>query len=71
LLASQTEFIISLGLIGLLLLVDTLDAKIGLNRLFHLSPTALRWAVYYGAGLAVLFSGLYGSGAQEFIYFQF
>jgi hypothetical protein len=35
-----------------------------------LSP-ALRWAAYYAAGAAVLFSGVYGSGAQQFIYFQF
>jgi D-alanyl-lipoteichoic acid acyltransferase DltB (MBOAT superfamily) len=71
LLGSQAEFVLSLGLIGLLLLVDALDAKIGLNNLLRLSPAALRWAAYYGIGIAVIFSGLYGSGAQEFIYFQF
>lgn len=71
LLSSQAEFFISFGLIGLLLIVDALDAKVGLNNLFRVSPAALRWAVYYVAGSAVIFSGLYGSGAQEFIYFQF
>jgi D-alanyl-lipoteichoic acid acyltransferase DltB (MBOAT superfamily) len=71
LLSSQLEFVLSFGLIGLLLTVDALDARYGLNNLFHLSPTALRWVVYYCVGAAILFSGLYGSGAQEFIYFQF
>jgi D-alanyl-lipoteichoic acid acyltransferase DltB (MBOAT superfamily) len=71
LLSNHAEFIISFGLIGLLVLVDRLDAKYGLNHLFRVSPAALRWAVYYVVGSAILFSGLYGSGAQEFIYFQF
>lgn len=71
LLGSHIEFLVSFGLIGLLLLVDALDAKIGLNNLFRLSPKGLRWAVYYGVVAAVIFSGLYGTGAQEFIYFQF
>ena len=71
LLSSQVEFFIAIGLIGLLLIVDGLDAKVGLNNLFRVSPAVLRWAVYYIAGSAVIFSGLYGSGAQEFIYFQF
>lgn len=71
LLGNHAEFFISFGLIALLLIVDALDAKVGLNNLFRVSPAALRWAVYYVAGSAVIFSGLYGSGAQEFIYFQF
>ena len=71
LLSSQFEFVLSFGLIGLLLGIDALDARYGLNNLFRLSPMALRWVFYYGIGAAILFSGLYGSGAQEFIYFQF
>jgi alginate O-acetyltransferase complex protein AlgI len=71
LLSSQFEFVLSFGLIGLLLGIDALDARFGLNNLFRLSPITLRWLVYYCVGAAVLFSGLYGSGAQEFIYFQF
>lgn len=71
LLGKQIEFVIAIALIGLLMLVDALDGRYGLNHLFRASPTALRWAIYYGVGAAIIFSGLYGSGAQEFIYFQF
>jgi D-alanyl-lipoteichoic acid acyltransferase DltB (MBOAT superfamily) len=71
LLNAQLEFIVAIALIGLLLVIDALDAKYGLNNLFRVTPAALRWAVYYLVGGAVIFSGLYGSGAQEFIYFQF
>lgn len=66
-----TEFILSWGLIALLIWVDALDARVGLNRALGLAPVAARWAVYYATGAAVMFSGLYGLGAQQFIYFQF
>jgi hypothetical protein len=71
LLSNHAEFFISFALIGLLLLVDALDARYGLNHLFHVSPVTLRWAVYYLVGSAILFSGLYSTGALEFIYFRF
>ncbi len=65
------EMIISFVLIGLLILVDLRSAKVGLNTLFSSMPTALRWGAYYACGFAVMFSGLYANGAQEFIYFNF
>lgn len=71
LLTPGLEFALSWALIGLLLAVDALDARIGLDRALTLSPVPLRWAVYYAAGAAVLVCGLYGVGAQQFIYFQF
>lgn len=72
LLGAQVEFWLAWALIGLLLLVERSAARAGsfTPRWTALSP-ALRWAAYYAAGAAVLFSGLYGSGAQQFIYFQF
>lgn len=70
LLGAHVEFVLSCGLIALLLVVDGIIARHGFERLWRVSP-ALRWAVYYGASAAVIFSGLYGVGAQQFIYFRF
>ncbi len=71
LLGAHVEFALSLALIALLLLVDGLIARVGFERLFRALPGTLRWATYYAAGAAVIFSGLYGVGAQQFIYFKF
>ena len=71
LLGAQTEFLLSWGLIALLLLADFIDSQAQVTTLLRRSPLALRWALYYGAGAAVVFSGLYGLGAQQFIYFRF
>ena len=72
LLGAHAEFLLSCGLIGLVIAVDWLVARCGgFDELLRLSPTYLRWATYYAAGAAVIFSGLYGVGAQQFIYFRF
>ncbi|MGJ3239886.1 MAG: MBOAT family O-acyltransferase [Anaerolineae bacterium] len=71
LLAMQTEFYLSFALIGVLIVVDLADARVTLPRLLARTPFALRWGAYYALIVAVLFSGLYGAGAQQFIYFQF
>lgn len=71
LLPPLTEFALAWGLIGLLLAADALDARAGLVTWWARRPALLRWAGYYGCGAAVLLSGLYGVGAQPFIYFQF
>ncbi|MFN8452752.1 MAG: MBOAT family protein [Anaerolineae bacterium] len=71
LLGAHVEFVLSCGLIALLLVVDGFIARHGFERLWQRSPAALRWATYYAAGAAVIFSGLYGLGAQQFIYFRF
>jgi D-alanyl-lipoteichoic acid acyltransferase DltB (MBOAT superfamily) len=70
LLGKHTEFALACGLIGLLLVIDWLIERYGFERLFR-APAALRWAIYYAAGTAVIFSGWYGLGAQQFIYFRF
>jgi alginate O-acetyltransferase complex protein AlgI len=67
----QTEFIISIALIAFLILVDIMDTRWSINKLMTTSPAVVRWALYYSLTIAVLFSGLYGQGAQPFIYFQF
>jgi D-alanyl-lipoteichoic acid acyltransferase DltB (MBOAT superfamily) len=71
LLGAQVEFILCWALIVLLLAVDYAIARVGFDRLWTASPGVVRWAAYYAAGAAVIFSGLYGVGAQQFIYFQF
>jgi D-alanyl-lipoteichoic acid acyltransferase DltB (MBOAT superfamily) len=71
LLGGQVELLLVLALIGLLLLVDALDQRVTLAVIAARMPLALRWGAYYGAGAAVVLSGLYGAGAQQFIYFQF
>jgi D-alanyl-lipoteichoic acid acyltransferase DltB (MBOAT superfamily) len=71
LLGAHAEFALSVGLIILLMGIDGLIARFGFERLFSASPRVLRWAVYYAAGAAVIFSGWYGVGAPQFIYFRF
>ena len=71
LLSVQTEFYLSFVLIALLIGFDVLDAKLTLPRMLAKTPLVIRWGAYYALIAAVLFSGLYGAGAQQFIYFQF
>lgn len=71
LLGAQTEFALAFALIGLLMLVDWWISRSSLEQALARLPGGLRWATYYALGAAVVFSGLYGSGAQLFIYFQF
>jgi alginate O-acetyltransferase complex protein AlgI len=71
LLGNRAEFALSVGLIVLLMGIDGLIARFGFERLFSASPRVLRWAIYYTAGAAVIFSGWYGVGAPHFIYFRF
>ncbi|MBI1256035.1 MAG: MBOAT family protein [Chloroflexi bacterium] len=71
LLGAHAEFIVSCVLIALLLGIDVLIERVGFEALWRISPLAVRWAAYYAAGAAVIFSGLYGTGAQIFIYFRF
>ncbi len=71
LLGAPVEFWLSCGLIAVLLAVDTLIERYGFDHLLRVSPVYVRWATYYAAGAAVIFSGLYGTGAAPFIYFRF
>ncbi|MEO8393181.1 MAG: MBOAT family O-acyltransferase [Chloroflexota bacterium] len=71
LLSQQVEFALSCGLIALLIGVDVLIERSGFDALLKTRPFTVRWAAYYAAGAAVIFSGLYGTGAQIFIYFRF
>ncbi|MCA9885218.1 MAG: MBOAT family protein, partial [Anaerolineae bacterium] len=71
LLGAITEFWLSWALIVLLFAVDGLLAKSSLSLLISRVKSVPRWALYYAVAAAVIFSGLYGTGAATFIYFQF
>jgi alginate O-acetyltransferase complex protein AlgI len=71
LLPHQIEFALSCALIGLLLLIDYFDGRWTVSGALGRTPAPVRWALYYAATAAVMFSGMYGTGAQQFIYFQF
>ncbi|MCA9893984.1 MAG: MBOAT family protein, partial [Anaerolineae bacterium] len=71
LLGAITEFWLSWALILLLFAVDGLLAKSSLSLLISRVKSVPRWALYYAVAAAVIFSGLYGTGAATFIYFQF
>jgi len=65
----RVQFALSVGLIVLLMSVDYLDARYGLNLILNRNTRVVRWLVYYGALATLLILGIWG--AQEFIYFQF
>jgi hypothetical protein len=69
--APRAEFLFSIGLLAFLFFIDALDARYGLEHVFERAPILVRWSAYYMLGGLVMFSGLYGTGVQEFIYFQF
>ena len=71
LLSIQGEFYLSFALIAVLIAFDMLDARLTLPRMLAKTPFVIRWGAYYASIAAVLFSGLYGAGAAQFIYFQF
>lgn len=69
LLGPVTEFALSWALIAGLMAYDYVDARAeAFNAILH---ARLRWAAYYGLGLGVVFSFIYGLTSQQFIYFQF
>lgn len=63
------ELQLSVILLLILLVVDAVDARWGLNRVLDMAPRAVRWAVYYAGAIGVIWLGIWGG--QEFIYFQF
>ncbi|MCU0497822.1 MAG: MBOAT family protein [Anaerolineae bacterium] len=69
LLPNGVEFALAIGLIGVLIISDLIGPTL-LERFGRLG-WVIRWAVYYGFGMAILFASLYGAGSAQFIYFQF
>jgi alginate O-acetyltransferase complex protein AlgI len=71
LLPAITEWWLIWGLLIILLAVDMVDSRTGIHIALARTPLVLRWMIYYALGASVVFSGIYGTGAQQFIYFQF
>jgi alginate O-acetyltransferase complex protein AlgI len=66
------ELALSLGAIGLLLLVDYFDSRHGLTLALGRLPSLMRWGFYYATALAVVLSyAIYSNTSAQFIYFQF
>lgn len=71
LLGAQGEFIVSMGVILVLMVFDGIDARWNAMRFIGRRYWLIRWAFYYVLGFGVAFSLIYGIGSSEFIYFQF
>ena len=70
----RVDFWVMMASLAVLLGVDILHARnISIRDSLLRQPTAVRWAVYYGALLSILIFGVYGPAydATSFIYFQF
>ncbi len=67
---SGAEFILAVSLIAFLMAVDLVRERYGdLRAALAGCPLAVRWALYEGGVLAVVFLGVFTS--KQFIYFQF
>jgi hypothetical protein len=67
---SSTELAYAVAFVGLVLVYDLVDSRKGFWESIRLRPLPIRWAVYYGILILVLFFSPYNK-AQNFIYFQF
>jgi alginate O-acetyltransferase complex protein AlgI len=65
----KKDLILSVLLILFLETVHYIQSKKSLSAIFTQKPTYVRWAVYYGVILAILFLGVFEN--RQFIYFQF
>lgn len=63
------EFLGMLAALGVLVVLDVIDARFGLWESIARWPRPARWGVYYAAGFSVLWLGVWGH--YDFIYFQF
>jgi D-alanyl-lipoteichoic acid acyltransferase DltB (MBOAT superfamily) len=63
------ELEIALVAIAVLLLVETVQQRVGVSRVVARCPFPLRWAAYYAAVYGLIHFGVYGH--EQFIYFQF
>jgi D-alanyl-lipoteichoic acid acyltransferase DltB (MBOAT superfamily) len=66
---SKSDLVISVLLIALLEAVHYFQSKQNISSYFLQRPAYVRWSVYYGYILAILFLGVFGD--LQFIYFQF
>jgi len=50
-------------------LIHLLERRVDMRRFLSKRPLAVRWTVYYGLTLSIIFFGVFNQNA--FIYFQF
>jgi alginate O-acetyltransferase complex protein AlgI len=65
----KKDLILSVLLIIFLEIVHHVQSKKSITLLIKQKPTYVRWAVYYGIVLAIIFFGVFEN--RQFIYFQF
>ncbi|MCS4044609.1 D-alanyl-lipoteichoic acid acyltransferase DltB (MBOAT superfamily) [Salinibacter ruber] len=64
-----TGFTIGLGAVGFMELVQFWERKVDMRHFLTSRPAVVRWSVYYGLVLAIIFAGIFNK--KQFIYFQF
>ena len=65
----KSDLVLSVLLILFLEIVHYVQSKKSISEILTQQPTYIRWAVYYGLVLAIVFWGVYEN--RQFIYFQF
>jgi D-alanyl-lipoteichoic acid acyltransferase DltB (MBOAT superfamily) len=62
-------FVVAVGAIVFMELIHLLERRVDMRRFLSKRPLAVRWTVYYGLTLSIIFFGVFNQNA--FIYFQF
>jgi len=65
----KKDLVLSVFLILFLETVHYIQCKKSLSLIFAQKPIYVRWAIYYGLIIAILFLGVFEN--RQFIYFQF
>ena len=67
------DFIVLMGALLILLLVDYFKRRVSLGAMLERQNIWFRWIVYYALIFCILIFGVYGPeyNASQFIYFQF
>jgi D-alanyl-lipoteichoic acid acyltransferase DltB (MBOAT superfamily) len=68
---SAYDWAIGLLALAVLLLVHFSQRGGSLREKINQKPTWFRWSLYYGLIIVTIIFGYYGTGPQQFIYFQF
>jgi hypothetical protein len=64
-----TGFAVAVGAILFMKLVHLLERRVDMRHFLSKRPLVVRWTVYYGLALSIIFFGVFNQNA--FIYFQF
>ena len=64
------ELAYAIAFVGIVIIYDVIDSRVGFWRSLELRPRYIRWAAYYAVLILTLFFNTFNR-AQNFIYFQF